>query len=324
MLWFLPPSAPKITRVLNGWATEDSMNLARQEATRLPAPTGFGSAGPELVALKAGLKPLVRQRLSDSELQSMKAHGLPDGLVYEIAPRVMHGGRMVFFSFDPACAREGARLETTRDSRAQGLLLGYPPCCVAAFEDVPAGWFRKRTNMALLRASAKRTGSSAWAPRLNVLDLHGFHYLSHWPCRFDCAPSLDFANRMADEMATRHHGWLSEPSPCKPDCKLERALRDIDEALGAHRLVLREEVQVSIRGRFEGPELHVTAAWPTYRDDVDSHTSRKPADVQAALTATAAILAAGRIELRDNTLLLGGQEALRCPGAVLAPFGTGS
>lgn len=297
------------------------MNLARQEAARPLPSTGFGSAGVELVALKTGLKPLVRQLLSDADLEAMRNRGLPPGLFFEVARRKFQSRRVVFFSFDRQRAREGARLEITRFSEKEmGLLLGFPPCCIAAFQSVPDGLFPRRTNMALIRAAAKRT-SGPWAPRLNVLNQHALHYLSHWPCRFDCAPSLAFTNQMADALRARHAGWASEPSPCQPDCKLELALNALDETLQAHRLVFREEVQVSIRGRFEGTELQIESAWPTYRDDVTPLNLRSDEEKEAALTATAAIINAGRIELRDGTLWLGGKAAFRCPGAVLAPFG---
>jgi len=86
----------------------------------------------------------------------------------------------------------GSALDPAEFSRSLGRLLGYPRCCVEAF--TAAG--PDATTSSLLQAAHRRSEAFHW--QLNVLDpVSPFTLLPHLPCRFDCAPSLAMASRLA-------------------------------------------------------------------------------------------------------------------------------
>lgn len=75
-----------------------------------------------------------------------------------------------------------------------GRLLGYPPCCVAAFSRLERRW----PNRLPMTHSARR--SKSFHPRLNNAALDRFAYISWFPCRYDCEPSIRLANRAAEAL----------------------------------------------------------------------------------------------------------------------------
>jgi hypothetical protein len=94
----------------------------------------------------------------------------------------------------------------------------------------------------------------------------------------------------------------------------------IDAALSAHRLIVLEDVQVSIEGEYEGGEVRVTRAWPTARDRHPD--ARLPDDaIEAAARLTARIRAAGRVRVDSGTLYTGREATLHAEDAMLLPFG---
>lgn len=96
----------------------------------------------------------------------------------------------LYVSGDRALAERAAELQAGGDPTASleelGALLGYPPCCVAAFRTLP-----DRANNTLHRyAAAGRTRGSRWPAALNNLSV----VVSPWyPCRYDCEASLERA-----------------------------------------------------------------------------------------------------------------------------------
>ncbi|MBL8911307.1 MAG: hypothetical protein JNM17_11500 [Archangium sp.] len=243
-------------------------------------PATFGSGEAELVALACELKPLVRQELTDDALEATRQRGLPGGVALTLGARAGTRTR-VYLSRDEARAREAIAAEARGDDERLGLLLGYPPCCVNAFDSMPKFWVpalrvgRRRTNLELARAAAKR--SSTFHARLNSVDLHLFHYVAWTPCSYDCAPSLKYADAVAAELAKRPRGWLGPRERGGAEDFVARA----DALLAARRALWKDaHVSFTVNARNE-----VLDAWPTSRDHPRRIVSRDQLEREIALAA---------------------------------------
>lgn len=297
-----------------------AMNEAIGAATARPITYPLGSGQGEEIALAAGLRPMIRQLLDRRSLEMARARFEKMGLVTGVAPRVYgptrdgwddtpdelsedsKGARRALF-----IGRDRGRIEeaiacdlakTDEGDRDLGRLLGYPRCCVEAF----VATSRHRLNTDLYAAAAARTKGTP-RPRLNTTDLAVFHYISWSPCAFDCGLTIAYADAVAARMAR----WTA-------------FVARIDDALDAHRLVVLDEVQLSVRGAFDGAALMVREVWPTARD-------RHPmADLDAdSLTAVARVLAlvkrAKRLEIGSEGLVLDGAAVPGTRRAMLVRFG---
>lgn len=313
---------------------------ARVAAAERPLPYPLGSGEADEVALFAGLKPLVRQLLPPDGVAAARARLAPLGLALAEAAtggtpvarrgsREDPGLRALFVARDPALAREAARLEASPDhDRELGRLLGYPGCCVEAYLEIPA----PRRNAAVASAAWARTREAGRWPRarLNVLDLAVFHYLSWLPCTLACAPSLAYADAVAAHLARRHGQFLgaaagapSEPA-CPSGCRHQAFVADVDAALSAHRLLLLEDVQVSLTGDLEGGAVRVVRAWATARDRHPA--ARLEAGALEAVARLQAVIAAGAVVAIEpgpagGVLLVDGRPLLATPDAALVTFG---
>ncbi len=309
-----------LSDLLQALPVRDSERVAsfRREATHRCIQYPFGSGQAEEFALLAGLRPLIRQRLRSAELQATRALAERYRLRVAIAPRLFTAGsegrdeeveqeavsgddvfRTVLIGRDPAQVTRAVDCEADRDDRELGRLLGYPRCCVEAFVAAPF----PRRNVDLLVASANRT-TARFAPRLNIVDFAVFHHISWTPCSFGCGLSLRYADAVAALLDRRHPGFRVQ----------------IDDALGAHRLVLAEDVQVSVRGVWHGSGLRVEHAWPTAFD-------RHPAavlgdDEREAIGRVLALIRGSRELSVDGNALRVDAERWALPGApLLLPFG---
>jgi hypothetical protein len=113
-------------------------------------------------------------------------------------------------------------------TRELGALLGYPTCCTDAFAALSRRW----PNRAPILAAAGRT--HRFRGRLNNLSLGRFHYISWFPCRYDCGPSLALADAAADALAARNPALVS-----RVDALLATPRLYVDDAtqavlIGAH------------------------------------------------------------------------------------------
>ncbi len=184
-----------------------------------------GGAG-EWMALELGLKPMVREIVPAATLSRHAARCRAAGFLTEVAPLVSvedgreglvttsgatsDGGRsedrIVFIGRDAAMLARATDLErqlaapidiaTWRELTVElGALLGYPACCCRAFAAL-SGFERNKTA---IRASAAR--SEVFDPRLNNLQLTTFHFIGWFPCRYDCAASLAFAEPLRAHLA---------------------------------------------------------------------------------------------------------------------------
>lgn len=303
---------------------EEGLEAARAEVASRAIRYPLGSGQAEELALAAGLRPAIRQLLDAASMERARARFERAGFTTVIAPRVYgptHDGwddtpttlapeapgarRALFVGRDRARLDEAAACDLAKTDDADrelGRLLGYPRCCVDAFVSTPV----PRKNGALHQAAAR--ASSAFQPRLNVLDLGIFHFVSWIPCAFDCALSLAYADRVAERVA-------------RVDAAFAKA---IDAALGAHRWVLSDEVQLSMTGRVERDTLTPTRIWPTARDRHPSATL-DPASVEAVTRvlalARAATVRGARVEIVRGALEIEGEVVPETRGALLVPFG---
>jgi hypothetical protein len=292
--------------------------VAETRARRIAYPLGSGEA--DILALRAGLKPLVRQLLDRASLDAAVSAFRREGFHVVVSPVRYRGtGRTyecfaaadapadaeapVFVSRDPAVLDAAASCEWQEKGdvrpRAIGELLGYPRCCVDAFVSTPP----PRPNRELAaRAVAAAAGRSL--PRLNAIDQAVFHFISHNPCSLACEPS----RRMADAVATIVH--RDHPA----------FARAIDEALAAHRLVVRDDVQVSVAGEVTAAGIAVDRVWPTAIDRHPRATLGPRAETAVAdLVAT---LRRGRVlSASGGGVTLDGRPVDGAAGALLVTFG---
>ena len=324
-------SASSLIVALAGAGSDPAaLDRARTAATARPIDYALGSGESDEVGLFAGIKPLLRQLLAPAEVDRVRARSLALGLHVEETVHLdtpggpSEKGRVLFIARDPRRARAAAALEGREGHDLEmGLLLGYPRCCLEAYFATPPP--RRNPDVAA-RAAQK---SRAFYPRLNVLDLAIFHYVSWLPCAFDCAPSRAYADAIANHIARRHGQFVgaapgrAPKTVCPPGCRHQTFVGAIDAALSAHRLMLLEDVQVSITGRFDGDSLHVERAWPTARDRHPA-VSLSPDALEAAARASVIIEKAGIVTVEENVLFANGEPIVATPDARLFPFGTRS
>jgi hypothetical protein len=307
---------------------EERVGRLRAEAAERPIHYPLGSGEAEEVALLAGLKPAIRQLFRPEAIAEARARFTRLGLAVEEVDGLVHAstsstkarfvrGVVLVVGRDPArvraiAAREQEQVEVRASPAAmaaeidptarvieQGRELGYPRCCTEAFAALPS----RAGNPAAHRAAVART-VEAPIPRLNTLDLLVFHYVPWVPCRLDCPISARYADAVAARIAARH----------------PRFVEAIDAALGAHRLLALEDVQISIEGRWDGRGVIALRAWPTARDRHPS-APLSPKAIEAAARLAAIVEAAGSVEIDDGVILAGGRPLVRTPEALLAPFG---
>lgn len=288
----------------------------------------YGSGQAEEVALLAGFKPLLRQFLSESDIHAASLRFQQQGLTVAVAEaeprRVSRPGRFLHVSRDPELARESvaadAAAETDAGRARFGRLLGYPACCVEAFVATPA----PRRNTRLIAGALSR--SAHWAPRLNMLDLGVFHYLSWAPCSFACTASIAYADRVAARLVACHgrvDAAESAPSAsCASACPHAQFVAEVDTALAAHRLLILEDVQLSMTGIWTQGRLEIQRVWPAACDRHPRATLAEDA-LEAAACVAALLDQVDTLSVVDGVLIADARPLLRATELVLVPFGAG-
>lgn len=311
-----PPET--VAALLAALPPEDEARLApaRREIAARPRAYPLGSGQAEEIALAAGLRPAIRQLLTATEAAAARARFERVGLVCVTADRPLgatRGGvtvppaspsteRLPLFvgreraHLEAACAAEMAQDE---GHVTLGRLLGYPRCCVEAFD---AAATPRRSATVLSRSLAATHGPLD--PLLNVLDLDVFHFVSWYPCAFDCAHTRRYATAVASLLSRRHAAFVEESQ----------------RVLSAHRLVLTDGVQLSLRGALEGDTVHVTEAWPTTRDR-HPRAAVEDAETEAIARALLRLRRASTLTVRNGAWLLDGRPEPGPVEAALYPFG---
>lgn len=286
----------------------------------------FGSGQGDEIAFRSGLKPMFRELLSVSEIERARARFEAAGFATEVAERIYgdtkdgwddtaaglgehhpSARRALFVGRDLGALKTAAALDQEKTDEADlalGRLLGYPRCCVEAFLD--GGKHRKAP--ALHRAAWERTHAlqtTALAlPRLNTLDLAVFHFVPWYPCQLRCEPSARYADGVANVIAARAPAFVAA----------------IDAALGMHRLMLTDDLQISIEGTRIGDVIEVSRVVPTAQHR-HPRAALDPVESELLARLTAWLKGAKLIELRDGSLRAEGKSLPLSSAPLLVSFG---
>lgn len=268
------------------------------------------AAARERVQLDVGLRSLLKLERSDvisaeaaAELERAQGY---HARVFSGAPGPGGYPRAIAFAAkDPAVLDVAVAIEEglTRDRtsraegvRAMGALLGYPPCCAAAFAEHPqqndATWIARLARQhAVDEGGRSLSPSSNWAsPELRLF--------SHFPCSTRCAATLALA-----EQTMRA---LSERAP-KYAHVLGRALRSVGLALTSDRYVLLEEPEGAQGITEPGASYAYGRVWSHFR--IGMATSRHEMPEYRAF------------ELEVVEALASGDHVLRTPHALVVSKG---
>lgn len=263
--------------------TPADLDVTRKEVRALydrfrskPFARTLGATDAEWLQLELGLKQVLRERLDVPRLDALRLRCAKEGWHLHIEPlppptrsgvvdgaatspwRAMHA----YVGKDPAAVEEAAAIDTAMvphqsyvelaqrataaDSQRLGELLGYPPCCTAAF----ARWHERLfDNWKPIAAAAEATGR--FEPLLNNLGLGAFHVIAWFPCRYDCPASLAIAHRLAGELRRTRPQEFAE------------AMRP----LGLPRLYMDERRQVLFDGHVLGDVAHYQHVYSPYALD---------------------------------------------------------
>jgi hypothetical protein len=108
-------------------------------------------------------------------------------------------------------AAEWAKAWQASDNDGIGRLLGYPECCRKFFQQV---WVQERCFDTTWRMANSEQNTVEVQPGINILwRWHGLRTVSHLPCSFQCAESIDQGNTALKVMGSRHPqeaAWLEE------------------------------------------------------------------------------------------------------------------
>lgn len=265
----------------------------------------------EEIAFAIGLKPVLYLVIRPDELVAARtrhpgAHVVtePDRVSVDVTSgsRAYGEGADVLHAFMAADRRDAQRAldawraGSSRHVHELGALMGYPPCCTAAF----AALASRRDNAALVHVTATRTRSlsASYAPALNVA-VH--RWVPFTPCVFSCRSAVAWSERVLGAL---------EPGPGQAATRaLARPVYYVDEA---HAVVFGDARLRVERGTIELE--YANARW----------LSRRGADpaVRAEMaqrfgTTSRAAFSPESGELRPALALPPGR-----PG-VLLPFGAG-
>ncbi len=230
---------------------------------RLPSPLDLPAQPFEIWAFRAGVKPVVFLTVAPHEVESTLA-GIGDVACerrerkVEIASQDRWTDRRdrgeprveLYLSKDPELARRAVRLQAEADpSRAApelGELLGYPPCCVAAFvaQSDRANNSANRYESYSRTFAGDGTTSTPWPWQLN--NLHTV-VAPFYPCSYRCQHALQWVDRVLAEM-TR-----TEPS----------AARRVREVLARPVLYFDHDHQLVFEGEFRDRTIHFESVAPT-------------------------------------------------------------
>jgi hypothetical protein len=218
---------------------------------------------------------------------------------------------IVYAAHEPAVAEElryverrllceGPQLEAVERQALNeriGRLLGYPECCIQAFLARTA---RATTNGDQIRAALAATaGPPRWPLHHLLPDF--YKPISHFPCAYDCAPSLAYAERARAAIAR-----LDPEFAATVEAMLRRPV-----------LYLNDRTQVVFDGRLTGPDaIEYTAAyWPSRWP----RRTRPWLDPSFAAGARAALAAGRRVECAPD-----GVQVLDAGGRILTTMAPGS
>lgn len=176
-----------------------------------PQPGAIWPFDPEAVALELGLRDVLkREHLPPLLLAAERDRFQRRGWATAMA------GASLFVGRERSAVEEAADTERAlhaggpagdEAARRQGALLGYPPCCVAAYLRC-----RKYDDLTLYAHLLPPLPPSP-APALSVWLPGPLALVSHAPCAVDCAATLALAASIARGLESRRPGFLAAWTP---------------------------------------------------------------------------------------------------------------
>ncbi len=246
-----------------------------------PPPPDKRTLDIEWLAFRAGIKPALRISCEAADADQVAQRYVAGGAHVRRALRIIEGQELVVVYV----ARTRARAEQLRrveggkgrlawlqdpldDNRVLGTLLGYPRCCVRAYDRSLR--IRAREN------DWYRSARAAWiprpAPRLNaLLMVEGRSLLSFDPCRYDCPAALELADRVADAVREADREWLEYAEgqlalPITVDRRGARAHVELDRNVpGGRARIIRAWAPASVAGDSRKKDLELADRLPGLR-----------------------------------------------------------
>jgi hypothetical protein len=296
----------------------DELGRLRRAVDERPLAYPLGAGQADLIAVAAGIKPVLRRTLSRAdaaaEVQRYAHLGLVSHVADPPAGLARHGEVFFYLGREPGRNHEAARAEQLQDDEALGRLLGYPRCCVEAFLAVP----HPRTTAAVVQAnfSGARRVAPAW---LNCVDLRVFNYVSWIPCGPWCDRSLRYAEAVRERIASPFALFVTQS---RGEAGFGYFALAVDRALAAHRLHVTPGVQLSMMGEFTGGEVTVTHAWATARDRHPAFPA-DPDEAEATARLLKLVAAGRRVRVDGQAVMVDDAAVVRAPSAFVAAFTAG-
>jgi hypothetical protein len=160
---------------------------------------------PELLLFRSKMKPALRWKLASQHAEREATSFTASGA--SVARLSSSDGDEILFvshSAEVASALREAEMQTRADAMpspahaAIGRLLGYPACCVEAFQQRLAGAGMSLNHIDdedAIAAADALTRSKQTFGRLNYFHMRtGDALISFYPCRFDCHEAMGYAD----------------------------------------------------------------------------------------------------------------------------------
>lgn len=322
------------------------LRAAYDDFRRRLLPSGLGANDGEWIGLRLGIKPIVRELVDAGTWAEHVEAYRAEGFICEVRPldaamdpvsgltarrgfrewssndqaveasrdalaRSAGGQMLAVVGRDPDRIRRAIELDVrliggdagnfdAGPTRELGDLLGYPSCCAEAFA------IRTPLHNRELIGSAADASVRFWA-RLNISSLRCFHYIAHYPCRFDCPASAEIAAAI-DE-------WLLNSRP--------RQQRRAFQLLSMPRIYFDDRRQIIFDGAADRDTIRYRAVHTPYALDRDQRNVGL--EWVFFIDQVAPLLKGDRVEMVDSELAVyrGAELVGRVPfpdGAVWLPF----
>ena len=130
---------------------------------------------------------------SDFKIKKEDAAGYSDKGVISQDPKE-EGYGFCYIGKQQEKIKEVKHLEKDQHHKALGIALGYPECCCEFFQNNFEEQSKKSNDYTLL--TLNNSEGSKFPFQNNIAARHFDHtLLSHFPCNFNCKPSLEMANK---------------------------------------------------------------------------------------------------------------------------------
>jgi hypothetical protein len=237
----LPPFAEVWRTADPPWQPWQAGRVRGEDAAPRTDAVRYSADCVEVRGLRLGLRQAWRLRVDATDLDAFADAATRDGWQVAASPAAVsmtvggkvagtpqrdgHTSHVVLVSADAALAARclqaelemlqpnpgdvrGAVVAMIAHHRQLGEAYGFPSCCVEAFCDafVEVVHTRRLGDNALTLARAAARSRQFLAPLATLAGEFGHGQTSplrHLPCRFDCAPSLDLANRLLADQAAQ-------------------------------------------------------------------------------------------------------------------------